>query len=230
MVRNLLIAATVGALALGATSCASGPADDEATAKAGDLCGIAGDSTAKNALTDLLGTSALETDHDGDVSEAAKEMKDGLTHPLGAGDESGSDVCSIALRDQHAGDDLTFSFAWRYAFSLEETSETSPGSTFYNLDGAVGESSTDRARIYVPCTPPGDSASPDRDRFLLAQSESALPRNRDAKANPRDNQMTALHAVARKMAHEVGCANEPLKAKTDLTHYDTLQDAARAKA
>lgn len=228
MVRNLLIAATVGALALGATSCASGPGDDEA--KTGDLCGISGDSAAKNALTDLLGTSALETDHDGDVSEAAKEMKDGLTHPLGAGDESGSDVCSIALRDQRPGDDVTFSFSWRYAFSLEKSSEPSSEATFYNLDGAVGESSTDHARIYVPCTPPGDSASPDRDRFLLAQSESTLPRNREAKANPRDNQLTALHAVARKMAREVGCANEPLKAKADLTHYDTLQDAARARA
>ncbi|MFI9027294.1 hypothetical protein [Streptomyces sp. NPDC053560] len=228
MVRNLLTAVTVGVLALGLTSCASTSPGDEAEKEAGDLCGITGDHTAEKALSGLLGTKDLKTADDGAVLDVAKEMKRGLTDPLSPADSSERDVCSLYPRTLEGSGDLAFSFGWRYKYSIERESEPLDDYTYYNLDGAIGESSPERSHLYVPCTPP-KNASPQRDRFLIAHVENSIsPRSRDAKGNPRDNQLTALQAVARKMARAVGCTNDPLQGKPDLTPYDTLRAAVRA--
>lgn len=221
-------AVTVSALALSVVSCASEKPVRQP--ESGDLCGIADDRAARKSLIDLIGSRDLKTVNDGDVTEAAKEMRAELTHPIEAGEESGRDVCYVYPRSREDGDLLNFSFAWRYAFSLDGAPEPSgPGYTFYNLHGATAESSPESARIYVPCSPPKNSAS-SRERFLIAHSQNYLPRNRKAKVSPLDNQLIALHAVARKMTREIGCTNNPLRGKPNLTRYDTLDEAVRAGA
>lgn len=225
MVRHLLIPALVIAAAAGLAGCSS-ENDTEAgeqSPKPDALCGVAKDSTARNALTDLAGTKDMKSMDFAGTAKVAKDMKANLAAPM---DDRKRSACGIyPMKDANNG--ITFDFSWNERFSFKESSSPQSDAVFYNLGDAVGQTLSDKAAyIYLPCDVPGAKES--ENRLVAAHAYNSMPQNDQAEGDSSDNQLLVLNAVSRELVSELGCANDPLKGAPNLKHYPTMSDAANA--
>ncbi|WP_405390784.1 hypothetical protein OG596_24690 [Streptomyces sp. NBC_01102] len=126
------------------------------------------------------------------------------------------------------GNTLRTDFSWTSRENPDPSGRPADTHSFYNLNGAYGESDETLTKLHIECDLPGELGQLSQRTLLVAHSSNTVYVGPRVGQDARDRQIHFLHLMARKATDAVGCENEPLKKNPVIKAYRNAERAAEA--